>query len=241
MNKKNILVTGATSGIGEACARYLSDQGATVILIARNRENLKRISQELSSESYYYEYDLTNLENIEDIFEFCKSKGIKLDGMVHCAGISREWTFNIKNTELLNDTMTLHFFAFLELSRVFCKQKYCNKNSSIVAISSIASKLNDKGMGMYSASKSALNGVVKVIAREVSLKNIRVNAVLPGVVNTKVVNEALPKEELDNNFFDKQPLGMIEPLHVAYLCEYLLSEKAKYITGALIPISGGWY
>ena len=239
---KNILITGASSGIGKACAKYFSEQGAIVVLVARNDEKLEEVSKELKNKSYIYSYDLNDIENIENIFEFCKLKGLKLDGMIHAAGILADNPLRVKNLKLMKEAMNVHCFSFAELGRIFAKAKYSNKNSSIIAISSISVKQYPKAMEFYVASKIALNSVVKTMSKEFVSRNIRVNAIEPGAVATKMIKETMNQiEGYEEKLNKKQPLGIIEPIYIAYLCEYLLSNKAKYTTGETILVSGGAY
>lgn len=240
MERKNILITGASSGIGKCVAEYLHSQGNTVILVARNEEKLNKLAKKLGDNAYIYPYDLINLKNIGEIFEFCINKGLKLDGMVHSAGINKDMPIKVNDISAMNETMTINCLSFLELGKYFCKKKVCNDNASIVALSSTASKKFGKGMSTYVASKAALNGIVKVMSKEYITRKIRVNAILPAFVKTEMMERTKEfVKELDERVSKSQQLGVIEPIQVAYLSEFLLSEKSKYITGSLIPITAG--
>lgn len=236
---KWILVTGASSGIGEAVSKYLSSQGYGVVLVARNRGRLERISESLSSENFYISYDLSDLEHIEEIFTVCKEKGIKLDGLVHSAGINNDIPIRSNDIKIMQDVTTINFYAFVEIGKYFCKKKYSNENASVVAISSSAADACMKGMCTYSASKAALNASVKVMGKEFLKRRQRVNAIMPSFVNTPMA------EQMDESLGDleskvsSQPLGLIDPIQIAYLVEFLLSDKSAFITGACIPVSGG--
>ena len=237
--KKWILVTGASSGIGEAVSKYLSSQGYGVVLVARNQDKLRIISQNLPNDNFFVSYDLMKLEHIEEIFVMCKEKGIKLDGMVHCAGINRDIPVRANDIIAMREVTTTNYYSFLELGKYFCKKKYSNDGASIVAMSSTAANACSKGMCTYSASKAALNAVVKTMGKEFVKRRQRVNAIMPSYVDTPMVeqvDEALGKMQ---SIIETQPLGLIEPLQIAYLVEFLLSEKSSYITGACIPVSGG--
>lgn len=236
---KWVLVTGASSGIGEAVSKYLSSQGYGVVLVARNRGRLERISESLSGENFYISYDLSDLEHIEEIFTVCKEKGIKLDGLVHSAGINNDIPIRSNDIKIMQDVTTINFYAFVEIGKYFCKKKYSNENASVVAISSSAADACMKGMCTYSASKAALNASVKVMGKEFLKRRQRVNAIMPSFVNTPMA------EQMDESLGDleskvsSQPLGLIDPIQIAYLVEFLLSDKSAFITGACIPVSGG--
>lgn len=238
MKGKNILVTGASQGIGEAITRRLSELGATVIMIARNKEKLIKIQNSLKSNSLLYQYDLKDLDNIEDIFLFCKENNVTLDGMVHCAGISRDMPIRANDTETMIDVMRINYMSFVTLSKYFIRKKYSNNNSCIIAISSNATRANAAGMCVYTSSKSALETSVKILAKETINRQIRVNAIAPAWVDTGMMENAEDYVTSDR-IVKSQPLGIIPPVYIAYLVDFLMSEKGKYITGTVIPVSGG--
>ena len=237
MQGKNILVTGASSGIGKETALYLAKQGATVVLVARNKTRLKEVKNAIGEHVYSYICDLSQSESIKGIFEFCKEKGLKLDGMVHAAGISNPIPVRSVSVESMQETMRVNCMSFAELGKYFCGKKYSNENASIVAISSLAATRPVMGQLTYAASKSALNSMVEVMAKEFLKRKIRVNAIMPSYVDTPMVAEG--GRFGMNNGIDAMPLGVIEPIQIAYLAEFLLSDKSKHITGAAIPVSSG--
>lgn len=234
---KWIMITGGSSGIGESTARYLHGKGYGVFLVARNESKLKKIANELGNNVYYYSYDLVNLNEIEDVFRFSLSKELKLDGLVHCAGINRDVPIRGNSVIDMVDVMSINIMSFIELGKYFYKKKYSNDESTIIAISSLASLYNSIGMCTYSASKAALNSSVQTMSKEFTKRKIRVNAILPSFVNTEMVERT--REYVNKLDELVGPLGIIEPIYISYLIEFLISKKAKFITGALIPISSG--
>lgn len=237
--EKSILVTGASSGIGAAVSKYLSEQGYFVVLVARNKDRLSKVEEGLCGGKLSIPYDLTNLEEIEKIFLICQENGIKLDGLVHCAGINNDIPIRANDIEVMKEVTTVNYFSFVELGKYFNKKKYSNERASIVAISSSAAYSCGKGMCTYSSSKAALNAAVKVMGKEFMKRMQRVNAILPTFVDTPMaerMNASLNDLEAK---VARQPLGLIEPQQIAYLVEFLLSDKASYITGACIPVSAG--
>lgn len=237
--KKVILITGASSGIGEATARYLSELGYVLVLTARNKEKLLKIVSELPTKAYSYSFDLLKMKEISSIFEFCNENNLKLDGLVHCAGINQDMPVRTNDVDVMETVTQLNYEVFIELGKHFYKKKYSNDGSSIIAISSYASIRSSAGMCTYASSKAALNMAVKVMAKEFIKRKIRVNAVLPAFVNTAMAVQAQDYIESMEEKMKNQFMGIIDPIQVAYLIEYLLSDKAKYITEALLPISGG--
>lgn len=242
MNNKVILITGASSGIGEACARLLHRNGAEIILVARNQDKLNDIKLELGEKVHIFPYDLNDIENIKTIFDFCKDQSLKLDGMIHSAGVGGECPIKVNNISRMEEAMRINCFSFVELGRLFYSKRYSNDGAAIVAISSIASIVCDMGMGYYSASKAALNAFVKTMSKEFEKRKIRVNAVLPGGVKTKMSLEKTKiMSSIQNlkNTKDEQFLGYITPENIAEQVEFLLSEKSMYTTGEFMVIGGG--
>lgn len=237
--RKSILITGASSGIGKAVSKYLSQQGFYVILVARNRDKLSQAADQLCGQSLVIPYDLMDLEHIEDIFVRCRKNDIKLDGLVHCAGINRDIPVRTNEVKAMQEVTTVNYCSFVELGKFFGKRKYSNERASVVAISAMAADVCQKGMCTYSASKAALNAAVKVMGREFVKRHQRVNAIMPAFVNTPMterMDSALG--DLDRKL-EEQPLGLIEPEQIAYLVDFLISDKSSYITGACIPVSAG--
>lgn len=235
---KTVMVTGASSGIGEATARYLADEGYNLVLVARNEKKLLQLQSELSTQIEVIPFDLGKVERIEEIFIFCKEKGIKLDGLVHSAGIDIDEPIRTINLDNVMEVMRVNYVSFLELGKHFGKKKYSNDGSSIVVISSAAVRACMPGTASYAASKSALEAVVKVMSKEYLKRHIRVNSILPGFVDTPMAAHTLDDVGA-KNLLEHSPLGMIEPIQIAYLVEFLLSEKTKYVTGASIIVSSG--
>ena len=129
VNKKNILITGASQGIGAQTAEYLSAQGASVILVARSEDKLEKIKTGLPEQSYIYPCDLNDLEQIKGIFDFCVGSGLKLHGMVHCAGVNRDIPIRNNNIKMMLETITVNYMSFTELSKYFIKKKYHSKQN----------------------------------------------------------------------------------------------------------------
>lgn len=239
-DKKTVLVVGASSGIGEVCARRLSRKGYQIVMVARDCEKMKKIAEKLSAKNWIYPFDLFDLEKIKSIFEFCKSQDIKLNGMVYSAGMLAECPVKANRLSMLQKSIELHCIAFYEMGKYYYSKKYSYEDSSIVAISSISSILCEQGMGPYSVGKAGLEAAVRTMAKEFLRRKIRVNAILPAGVDTPMAQVKSQRNGVDSqDYMEKQPLGMIPPENVASLVEYLLSDEARYITGAKIPISAG--
>lgn len=231
---KTILITGCTSGIGYETSLYLHELGYRLVLTGRDGEKLNALSEKVNCEVSCI-CDLSESCQINRLFECLENKRIKLDGMVHSAGYAANAPVRLLKEIDMTELMNLHYFAFMKLSKNFYKKIYSNVGASIVALSSFATVTCYEGSSMYAASKSAVNTAVSVMAKEFLKRGIRVNAILPAYVDTRM-NKGL--DELVD-IRERQPLGLIASRQIAYLVEFLLSEKSKYITGALIPVSAG--
>lgn len=231
---KIVMVTGCTSGIGLGVSRYLHEHGYRLLLVGRNEEKLKNVSEETGGEPYI----ICNFEDnaqISRIFDISVEKGIKLIGMVHCAGCGSNVPIRSLHEDDVKKQMQIHYYAFLELCKNFYRRNVSMDGASIVVMSSFATLTKKKGSVPYAAAKSAVNTAVSVASKEFLKRFIRVNAILPAYVDTPM-NDGL-EELLD--VCEVQPMGLIPPEAIAELTEFLLSDKSKYITGALIPVSAG--
>ena len=232
---KRYLVVGATSGLGEYVLRRIADQGDEVIGVGRNEEAILRIS-EYSNMVVGIKSDITVEKDVNDLFDKIEKP---LDGLVFCAGINTGGSVRMNKAADLIEIMKINWAAFSRVSGLFIKKDNSNNNSSIVCVSSMASLKNPPGMSAYASSKAALNCTVQVLAQEVIKRRIRVNAVLPGYLEKTMKDERLLYDESKEELRMIQPLGRIPYEQVYNAIEFLLSDKSKYITGALMEISGG--
>lgn len=238
LSDKKIVVTGASSGIGRSVSILLSKLGAHVMMIGRREEELENTLRQMDGEEHrYFPYDLTDLDHIGDLIrDIVGCDGDKLDGLVHCAGISRRLPMRNLNYSNMDPIMRINFYAFIELTKAYA-HKNCN-GGSIVGISSYAATNGGTGQTAYAASKAALDAAIIVLSKELARKNIRINSIRPGYVNTAMYVDAMKKtgsDELGN----QQLLGVGEPEDVANMIAYLLSDAAKFITGSNYVINGG--
>lgn len=227
--KKTYMIVGASSGIGEACARYIASENTELVLVARNIEKMKLLQEELAGNITYIPYDLRNINDIDNIFNICKEKNIIFDGLIYSAGVDGTWPIKANNTLAMQDMMNVNCLAFVEIVKRFYSKKFSNDNASIVAVSSIASLRLDKGMSSYCASKVALNAYVQVMAKEFENRHIRVNAILPAGVDTPMARKKL-------QMLSRTDDSLIPAAEVAEKIFYLLSDEAGDISGELIPM-----
>lgn len=239
---KYYLVAGASSGIGQETAKQLSDKDTTVILVSRRKEALEEVRKELMGPGITVPCDLAVQEEIDHLFEFLENEEIRLDGMIYCAGICYTKTLKVMNQDDLENMFRINVFGFYEMCRRFQKVKVSNKGAAVVGVSSYAAVTKEAGMSAYAMTKEAMNTQVQVLAKEFVKRKIRINAVMPANVMSKMGggSNEWTKEEIDS-IEKMQPLGIIPIDRVVDLILFLLSDRAKYITGECVAISAGYH
>lgn len=240
---KTILVTGASSGIGKETSIQLSKLGAKLAIIARNEDNLKKTLALLEGLGHaYYSFDLTEINSIESLINTIVSEQGAFSGFVHCAGIGKARPLSLLKSNDMLDIMSINLFSFIELTRCITKKKSFTQGGSIVGISSISSIKGYKSKIGYNASKASMDSAIRCMALELSNKKIRVNSVMPGWVATEMFDRYLDRSANsieENENINRQILGLIDPLEVANVVAFLLSDATKTITGTSILIDGG--
>ena len=245
LDGKNILITGASSGIGKACALECCKEGATVHLIARNNDRLEEVARRLEIDRYsVYALDVTKSEDIEPIIRQIVDKHGKIDGFIHSAGAQSTQPFRTMDKNHYIEVFSLNTIAAFDISRILIKKQYCSQNGiSLVFISSVMSIVGDAGITSYCASKAALVGGTRAMAIELAPKNIRVNCVSPGTVMGTKMTEGL-KSNLSIDEFrrivSQYPMGLGQTEDAAKLCVFLLSGDSKWITGQNLVVDGGY-
>ena len=237
------LVTGAASGMGKATAIALAENGARVALADLNEEGLKKTLSELPGDGHMiYPVNFSEQTDLTEMFGAIVGQMGKLNGFVHCAGIAPVTPIAMLTREKLDNIMAINFYSFLEMVRCISKKKYRDERCSIVGISSINSLYPEKCMTAYVASKAAMNAAVQSLAIELAKNNIRINAVLPGIVNTPMTRHAFSEMDDENRNLKqrKQVLGTTEPDEVANIILFLLSDLSSAITGRTIYADGGY-
>lgn len=241
LSGKHILVTGASSGIGRACAIEAASLGASLVLTGRRRDALEEtLSQMVDYAAHHIVAgDIGNPEFVSELMATCG----KLDGLVHAAGICPAIPIGVMTHDALVDSMKINYFAFMELMKYCSKKKYSNERFTAVAISSVSAEVGWSGGALYSGGKGALSAAVRALALELAPKGYRVNAVCPSNIKTPMFDSlagAMNDEAGLVALKAKQPLGLGEPEQVALPVCFLLSDAASFITGVNLPVDGGY-
>ena len=237
---ENFVVTGASSGMGKQVAVDLAQSGATVLAIARREEKLRALQEQFPDNIFIAPLDVCDSDELEcAINEFVADHG-KLHGAVHAAGINNFTPLKSYDKKLAHDIMDTSFWAGVELVRLTTKVKYAHKATSSVLFSSVCAISSEKGMFAYAAAKSAVNGCIGSLAKEICHKGHRVNSIMPGWVENSVMTSSLDGL-IDQNFFKKNHLlGLAKPDDITGMVLFLLSDRASWITGSSIAVDGGF-
>lgn len=240
LREKTILVTGASSGIGRAIAIECSRMGATVIITARSKERLEKTMMQMEGD--VHKHICTDLSDDDAIMELVKSLDFSLDGVVHCAGYTIPKPFQYLSRDNIDGVMKVNFLAPVLLTQLLLKNKKLKRNCSMVFISSISGTLVSYiGGSVYSASKGAINGIAKTLALELASKQMRVNTITPGMIETNIISEGIISDEQLAQDANRYPLKRYgKPEEVAYATVYLLSDASKWVTGSNLLIDGGY-
>lgn len=237
LSGKQILVTGASSGIGRGIALACAKMGATVIVTGRNAERLSEtLSQMPAGDHKAISADLTKAEDIDLLVDSLP----KLDGFVQCAGVGSRVACKDVTQDTIDHTMNANFEAPVLLQSAILRKKKINKAASIVYVASIAAWSPSMGNGIYSASKGAIISYAQCLAQELAPRLIRVNCICPAMVWTALVlQEGVTREDLqeDEKRYPLKRYGT--PEDIANLAVYLLSDASAWMTGSNIEITGG--
>ena len=237
LSGKTILITGASSGIGKRTAIECSMMGAKLIICGRNEERLNDTFSKLEGDGHQkFVGELTNETTLVSfIDEVCT-----LDGVFFCAGVTDTTLTKFIDHEKIGRVFSINIESPMLMTKWLVKKKKLNTSASLVYMSSMGAEEVTKGLGIYAASKAALNSFMRSVANELSTRKIRANSIMPMMVQTELVENitTLSKEDLAKDE-SKYPLGYGKPEDIAYAAIYLLSDASKWVTGSVIKMDGG--
>jgi 3-oxoacyl-[acyl-carrier protein] reductase len=243
MHDRVAFVTGASRGIGKACALSLAAAGARVALGSRQKEKLEETAAEiraLSGEAFVVELDMASDESIKNAFALTAKDFGRIDILVNNAGVTRDGlALRMKRddwTAVLETNLTGAFRAIQQVLQGMMRERW----GRIINITSVVGQAGNAGQANYAASKAGLIGLTKSMAQEMASRNVTVNAVAPGFIETDMTSGLSP--EIKAKVLEVIPLRrMGKADDVAAAVRFLASEEAGYITGHVLSVNGGMY
>jgi len=235
------LVTGASQGIGHACALALAREGASIATAARNQQKLEELVAAITAtggKAAAFVMDVADEDQVKSNIKSALAHFGKIDILVNNAGITRDQlVMRMKRTDwdaVLNTNLTSAYLCIQQVIPSMLKQRW----GRIINITSVFGQMGQAGQANYAASKAGLIGLTMAIAREVASRNITSNAIAPGFIETGMT--AVLSEEFKQNAMKQIPLGRVgTPGDVAHAAVFLASEEASYITGHVLNVNGG--
>lgn len=237
LERKTILVTGASSGIGRQIAISCAERGAAVMITARRKKVLDELKASLPGEGHCsLPADLTSGSDITNLVDNLPT----LDGVIHCAGVSQIALCKNITEEIIDTVFAVNFKAPVLLQAELIKKGKLKKGSSVVLLSSITASTPMYGNAVYSASKGALLSYAKCLGLELAKRDIRVNCICPAMVWTDLITKEAPDLDSLKETEKEYPLKRFgSPVDISDLAVYLLSDASSWMTGSAIDITGG--
>ena len=239
--ERTALVTGGGSGIGYAIAEKFTQNGIRTIIVGRDLEKLNAASAQLGDLSFAMTCDLSDLASIPSLVDKAIKQMGRIDILVNNAGINMKKEFTEVTDEEFQSVITTNLCSVFALSREVVKHMLKKGSGSIINISSMAAQYGLPKVIAYSASKTAIDGMTRAMAVELSPRGIRVNAIAPGFIYTAMADKALNNDpERKARVFARTPMGyMGQPADIGDTAYFLAGESARYITGVVLPVDGG--
>jgi 3-oxoacyl-[acyl-carrier protein] reductase len=238
MDKKIVFITGVSRGIGLELAKCFLNDGYFVIGTSRSEFNL---SSALGSENcLHLPLDVTNRDQISSCIKKLKDEDIVPNVLINNAGITKDQLFLRMKDKDWDDVIESNLTSVFNMTKLFIKTMVKDRSGKIINISSVAGLMGNPGQVNYSASKAGLGGFTRALAKEVASRNITVNCIAPGFMETDMTNH-FKEKELENILNQIPANKMGNPQNIADLALFLASDKGEYITGQTISVDGGLY
>lgn len=241
LKNKIALITGGGSGIGYAIAQAMLKAGAVVVITGRREEALKDAVKDLGNKAFYVVNDVTDLPTLPHLVETIEKKYGAIDIVVNNAGINMKKPALEVSDEDFHRIVHTNLHAVFALTRECAKRMVARKDGCILMISSMAAYYGIDRVAAYGASKSGVEGMVKILASEFSPHNVRVNAIAPGFIETNMMKTAMSSDpDRMNRALRRTPMGKFgKPEDIGNAAVFLASDLAAYITGVSLPVDGG--
>ena len=235
---KNVFITGASRGIGESIAYYFAERGFNVVGTARSEFNFK--NDNFVGNLYPVQLDVTDRESMKSVYSLLKDKELLPNILINNAGITSDQIFMRMKDDDWDKVIDINLTGTFNITKLFIKDMVKNRYGKIINISSISGLMGNPGQVNYSSSKAALGGFTKSLAKELGSRNINVNSIAPGFIDTEMTKfldqdaKELLKKDIPLN-----RLGNTDD--ISELAFFLASDQAQYITGQTISVDGGLF
>lgn len=238
---KTAIVTGGASGLGLSMAKELARHGISTIIIGRNEEKLKRAQADLGALCSTYSFDLTQLDKIPSLLDTIKKSHPRIDILINNAGIHLKKPLTEVTDDEFQKVIATNLLAVFSLSREISKWMLEQQSGAILNISSMAALYGIPQVIAYTAAKSAIEGMTRAMAVELSPFGIRVNCIAPGFIQTDMSSGAMDGDpERKAKVLSRTPMNKFgSPQDVATTAYFLTSDDARFITGVVLPVDGG--
>ncbi|WP_122586312.1 SDR family NAD(P)-dependent oxidoreductase [Pseudomonas viridiflava] len=237
---KVVVVTGAGSGIGEATAKRFAKEGASVVLVGRNEEKLKKVHAQLEGEGHLVRAaDVADLSDVEALFKEVASHFGRLDVLVNNAGIVKSGKVTELEVQDWKELMSVDLDGVFYCTRTAMPALIASKGN-IVNVSSVSGMGGDWGMSFYNAAKGAITNFTRALALDHGADGVRVNAVCPSLTRSELTDDMMDNDALMAKFKERIALGRpAEPEDIGDVIAFLASDDARFVTGVNLPVDGG--
>ena len=238
--QKVVVVTGAGSGIGEATAKRFAREGASVVLVGRNEEKLKKVHAQLEGEGHLVRAaDVADLSDVEALFKEVASHFGRLDVLVNNAGIVKSGKVTELEVQDWKELMSVDLDGVFYCTRTAMPALIASKGN-IVNVSSVSGMGGDWGMSFYNAAKGAITNFTRALALDHGADGVRVNAVCPALTRSELTDDMMDNDALVAKFKERIALGRpAEPEDIGDVIAFLASDDARFVTGVNLPVDGG--
>jgi 3-oxoacyl-[acyl-carrier protein] reductase len=238
LTSKTALVTGATGGLGAAIARALHANGATVALSGTRAEKLETLAGELGERVHVLPANLSDRDAVDALVPAAESAMGQLDILINNAGITRDNIFMRMKDEEWDDVLEVNLTAGFRLCRAAVKGMMKRRSGRIIGIASVVGVTGNAGQANYAAAKAGMIGMAKSLAREVAARNVTVNTIAPGFIETPMTDALNDKQK--DSILGSVPAGRLGRAdEIAAAALYLASDEAAYVTGETLHVNGG--
>ena len=238
MDKKIVFITGVSRGIGLEIAKCFSNNGYFVLGTSRSEFDFAKVLS--SDECLHLQLDVTDRNQVSACLDQLKEIDKVPNVLINNAGITKDQLFLRMKNEDWDDVIDTNLTSVFNMSKLFIKSMVKERSGSIINISSVAGLMGNAGQFNYSASKAGLGGFTRALAKEVAARNITVNCIAPGFIETDMTDHFQDKD-LENILNQIPANKMGNPQHIADLALFLASPKGNYITGQTISVDGGLF